>query len=177
MARPTGDKSNYAGLKKQYRANAKIAINKILLNKTCQIDLPGIGESTDIITARRIDTIKIIQTAALAGKVQELFISTFSVSETTIRALMALGLTPRIYISNHHGQIAETRHVLKELAVDYVTGDVHAKVVLLKTETEWYVVVGSGNFSANAKEEQFTIRNDRGLYTFYRGWFISKWQK
>jgi len=43
---------------------------------------------------------------------------------------------------------------------------VHAKVTLLKTNTAYYVIEGSGNWAANAQYEQYLFTHSKGLYDF-----------
>lgn len=43
----------------------------------------------------------------------------------------------------------------------------HSKILLAKTNKDHLCITGSGNFSENAYNEQYTICNDERIYTFY----------
>lgn len=45
---------------------------------------------------------------------------------------------------------------------------VHAKVALLETQEDYYVIEGSGNWSENAYYEQYLFANSKGLFDFRR---------
>ena len=46
----------------------------------------------------------------------------------------------------------------------------HAKVVLLTDDTNYYVVEGSANFTANPRIEQFVLTNHKELFNFHKEW-------
>jgi len=47
---------------------------------------------------------------------------------------------------------------------------VHTKVILMKTENNYYVLEGSGNISTNEKIEQYSLSNHEESYNFHKGW-------
>lgn len=55
--------------------------------------------------------------------------------------------------------------------IEVLFGWVHAKVALIKTEENHYVVEGSGNWSENAKYEQYLLGNNKGLFDFRKELF------
>jgi hypothetical protein len=46
----------------------------------------------------------------------------------------------------------------------------HAKIALIETESNHYVLTGSGNFSDNAITEIYELKNDKELFDFHVGW-------
>ena len=44
----------------------------------------------------------------------------------------------------------------------------HSKILLARTQDDQYIVItGSGNFAENARNEQYTLCNDKQIYDFY----------
>lgn len=50
---------------------------------------------------------------------------------------------------------------------EYVAVNNHSKIILMKTNKNYYVLETSSNLNDNPKIEQFTFENDRELYEFY----------
>ena len=51
--------------------------------------------------------------------------------------------------------------------VDLFFGWNHSKITLMKTAHSYFTVTGSGNFSENARHEQYTFADNANLYRFY----------
>lgn len=58
-----------------------------------------------------------------------------------------------------------------------ISGEHHAKILLLQNENHYITIESSANLCANPRSEQFTYTNDRDLFDFYRNWFDSLAQK
>lgn len=52
------------------------------------------------------------------------------------------------------------------------TYDNHSKLILMRTEKNFYVVETSSNLNENPKMEQFNFENDESLYEWYKQLFI-----
>lgn len=65
------------------------------------------------------------------------------------------------------------KKVCKENNWKYKCTNNHAKIILMKTSENYYVVETSGNFNENPKIEQFSFEENEDLYNFYKG-FISE---
>ena len=46
----------------------------------------------------------------------------------------------------------------------------HAKVILVKTTENYYILEGSMNLSVNARIEQLTFENSEKIYNFHKEW-------
>lgn len=46
----------------------------------------------------------------------------------------------------------------------------HSKVTLIENGTDYLVIEGSANFTANPRIEQFVITNSKELYLFHKSW-------
>lgn len=47
----------------------------------------------------------------------------------------------------------------------------HAKVAMLETKDDFFVIEGSGNWSENACYEQYVFANSKGLFNFRKELF------
>lgn len=121
----------------------------------------------------------------LVGKketIQELYASTYSVSRKVVDALLQLhdeGIIESITL-----MISDSLIKRNPATIDYINALVstranvnvifswvHAKVCILKTKTNNYVIEGSGNWAANALYEQYLFANSKKLYNFRKTLF------
>jgi hypothetical protein len=109
--------------------------------------------------------------------IKELHASTYSISRKVIEALIELhdtGLIERITLLVSDSMIKRNPVVIANLMamaesrpnVTVLYAWVHAKVCLLKTEADYFIIEGSGNWSENAHYEQYMFGNSKGLYDF-----------
>lgn len=107
--------------------------------------------------------------------IKELFASTYSISSKVIEALIELhdkGAIEQVTLLISDSMIKRNPKTIDNLmAMAKSRGNLkvfyawsHAKVCLMKTENEHYVVEGSGNWSENAHFEQYLFANSVGLY-------------
>jgi hypothetical protein len=109
--------------------------------------------------------------------IKELHASTYSISRKVIEALIEMhdkGQVERITLLVSDSMIKRNPIVISNLMamassrpnVTVLYAWVHAKVCLLQTHENFYVIEGSGNWSENAHYEQYTFANSKGLYDF-----------
>ncbi|MFP9114303.1 hypothetical protein ACLI1A_10180 [Flavobacterium sp. RHBU_3] len=109
--------------------------------------------------------------------IKQLHASTYSLSRKVIEALMELhdcGAIEQITLLVNDGMIARNPVTMDNLAsmaksrpnVHVQLAWVHAKVSLLQTHDNYYVIEGSGNWADNAQYEQYVFSNDKGAYDF-----------
>jgi hypothetical protein len=109
--------------------------------------------------------------------IKELHASTYSISRKVIEALIEMhdkGQIERITLLVSDSMIKRNPLTIDNLMsmassrpnVTVLYAWVHAKVCLLKTHDDFYVIEGSGNWSENAHYEQYTFANSKGLYDF-----------
>ena len=109
--------------------------------------------------------------------IKELHASTYSISRKVIEALIEMhdrGQIERITLLVSDSMIKRNPIVISNLMamassrpnVTVLYAWVHAKVCLLQTHENFYVIEGSGNWSENAHYEQYTFANSKGLYDF-----------
>lgn len=109
--------------------------------------------------------------------IKELHATTYSISRKVIEALIELhdsGQIERVTLLISDSMIKRNPIVIDNLMgmaqsrpnLTVLYAWVHAKVCLMQTHDNYYVVEGSGNWSENAHYEQYTFANSKGLYDF-----------
>lgn len=109
--------------------------------------------------------------------IKHLYASTYSVSRKVIDALIELhdkGQIECITLLISDSMIKRNPITVDNLMamaksrpnVNVLYAWVHAKVCLLQTHDNHYVIEGSGNWSENAHYEQYVFANSKGLYDF-----------
>lgn len=118
-----------------------------------------------------------IPLVAKSCPIKELCASTYSISRKVIEALIEMhdrGEIERITLLVSDSMIKRNPIVIENLMamaqsrpnVTVLYAWVHAKVCLLKTQEDYFVIEGSGNWSENAYYEQYVFANSKGLYDF-----------
>ena len=121
----------------------------------------------------------------LIGKnevITELYASTYSISRNVVDALIQLhdeGIISKITLMVSDSLIKRnpaTIDYIKALIsgrpnFEVVFSWVHAKVCIMQTANNYYVVEGSGNWAANALYEQYLFANSKGLFDFRKTLF------
>jgi len=121
----------------------------------------------------------------LIGKheaIKELYASTYSISRKVVDALIQLhdeGIIEKItlmisdsLIKRNPATIDYIKALISTRANFEVTFSwVHAKVCIMKTPNNFYIVEGSGNWASNAHYEQYLLANSKGLYNFRKTLF------
>lgn len=116
--------------------------------------------------------------------IKELYATTYSISKRVIEALIELhdsGMIEQITLLISDSMIKRNPSTIENLMAMAVSRPnltvqyawVHAKVCLLKTHSDYFVVEGSGNWSENAHYEQYVFANAKGLYDFRLQLFTS----
>lgn len=109
--------------------------------------------------------------------IKELYASTYSISRRVIEALIEMhdkGMIEQITLLISDSMIKRNPVTIDNLMAMQTSRPnlkvlyawTHAKVCLLKTHDEHFVIEGSGNWSENAHYEQYVLANSKGLYDF-----------
>lgn len=48
--------------------------------------------------------------------------------------------------------------------------DNHTKILLIRTDNNYFCIEGSGNLSINARIEQYSFSNNKQIYDFHYNW-------
>ena len=114
-----------------------------------------------------------------AGRVNHLYVATYSTNERIINAL--LRWREKGLIGSIHLHISETLKfrmpkIFERLMQLHQDGVIeltyswsHKKITCLDTEAGFFVVEGSGNYGENAMEEQYVFLKNKEVYEFRSG--------
>jgi len=118
-------------------------------------------------------------------QIDELILATFKISKKPLLLLCDLILSGQIKkthillcrwyktIMNGADNILEQK--TKEIDnLTYSVDQTHAKVSLIKAGGKYLVLIGSGNYSENAKIENYCLIDNEELYNFHKGWIYGK---
>lgn len=165
------------------RYKARNARQVKTLNELMGCRLPEPGETAHVITnGKHINAIAFIQAILQKEYAEHLDIVTYAIRKKTITMILdwfqgnELG-TARINISCHVRTLNPDCYAFMKAIVREVPElfslkvfHNHAKIACVKTEGNYYVLEGSGNFSENALVEQYQLTNSKELYDFHEGW-------
>ena len=112
------------------------------------------------------------------GEVKEIYFTTLSLNQHTFDSLDKIlpNITKHILVSSYflatdrenilHKMKKENR--LEKYDVGFFRN--HTKLVLIKTETDFYLFTGSANLRSSGTIEQFSIYNSEELFEFNKTW-------
>lgn len=114
--------------------------------------------------------------------IKELFACTYSISRRVIESLIEMhdnGLIESVTLLISDSMIKRNAKTIDNLMamaknrpnLNVLYAWTHAKVCLMRTHANHYVVEGSGNWSENAHYEQYLWANSKGLYQFRKELF------
>ncbi|WP_417200106.1 hypothetical protein [Bizionia sp.] len=117
-------------------------------------------------------------------RIKHLYACTYSISSKVVNALMELhdaGLIDQITLLISDSMIKRNPATIDNLcSVASTRGNVnvlfawtHAKVCILETNSDHYVIEGSGNWSENAHYEQYLFGNSKAVFEFRKELFTN----
>ena len=148
---------------------------KLMLHYINDKILPTKKETIDLLTLRRVNITIFITKVLENGNIDELYLSTYAMGRKAAEYIKYLNVPTKIVISDNYVTTCHGDDFIGQLELDCKRTFVHAKVTLIKQKNNYYIITGSGNFNTNARIEQYTIRNNKELYNFYREWMDSLW--
>lgn len=154
--------------------------NTQIISKVEQIGLPEKKQQLRFVTIKPFNTISIIEYIARKEKIIDSIFVIFAINKSAAKILIQLkneGFLSNyvIYVSSirnaGHRRKSEAVQLLQDAGFNIKFIYSHAKISILKTEkNNYYNIEGSGNFSFNARLEQYIIDNDKKLYQFSQEW-------
>ena len=144
--------------------------------------LPTKDEFIFLQSAASFNAFTFIPFIAKPFHIEHLYATTYSISRRVIDAIMELhdsGMIARVTLLISDSMIKRNPQTIDNLLamqstrgnVKVLFGWIHAKVALARTAEHHFVVEGSGNWSENAKYEQYTFAESRGLFEFRKELF------
>ena len=156
----------------------KVHCEKINSIKNLITRLPDIGEIFFLSTLNSFNAFTFVPFIIKnCGVIDELIITTYSINIRIIDALIkqidlgnirkvdlliSYSLKARLPKVYDHLSALETNR--KNVTVNYSWN--HSKVTLIRSQHNYYIVEGSGNFSENAQFEQYIFLNNETVYRF-----------
>ena len=144
--------------------------------------LPTKDEFIFLQSAASFNAFTFIPFIAKPFHIEHLYATTYSISRRVIEAIMELhdtGMIARVTLLISDSMIKRNPQTIDNLVamqstrgnVEVLFGWIHAKVALARTADNYFVVEGSGNWSENAKYEQYLFAESRGLFEFRKELF------
>lgn len=170
-------------LRKRFLSKHYHSINNI--KELCGTPRPG--EFFFIWSLKSFNAFSFIQYLVIEYKqVQELVITSYNIGKKVILALMHLvdvGAVQMLFIficdvsKTRFPDVYELINLeaakrSKNVIVAYRWN--HSKVALVKANDNYFVIEGSGNFSDNARHEQYIFCNDQELYNYRKNWILNE---
>jgi len=121
----------------------------------------------------------IVYTLKQTGRIDNLFIATYSTNDRIINAIVRWydkGLIGKIHL--HMSETIKFRmpKIYQRLQILEANGTItlsfawtHKKITCMSTPSGYFVVEGSGNYGENALEEQYTFLKSKDIYEFRTG--------
>lgn len=184
-----GVKSNNHNDKKAEQNSS--AFTSKFLNITCDIieklsedlvKLPEPGEIKFLQTIQAFNGFTFVELISRLGYIEELTASTYSISMKVVEALQELQRLGKIGKINllisdsmmkRNPKVSDSinawANINPQISVVYAWN--HSKVTILKTETGYYCIEGSGNWGENACYEQYVLVNDESVYNLRKKLF------
>lgn len=139
--------------------------------------LPEEGETFFLQSDKQYNAFTFIPWIIKHETVKHLYVTTYSINKRVIASLIELhtnGDIDAITLLVSDTMLSRNRLVSDLLAsianthpnITVLFAWVHAKVALVKTEYNHYVIEGSGNWSENAHYEQYIVCNEKNVFSF-----------
>lgn len=179
------NKNRKEKIKSQKRLMKYISRHFKLVKNIKQITtLPKKDESIHIVTQAAFNAWTFIPYISETEVIKNMYVSTYAISHTVIDAISVM-LTKSlietcsiIICSVNVKRMSEIiihldRETERHNKFTWKHCSCHAKVTLIETANNHYVIEGSGNFNDNAQIEQYMITNSRELFLFHKNWMDS----
>ena len=144
--------------------------------------LPKKNEQIRIVTHKNFSSIDFIIMISKIEKITELNLAIYRINLKSLFTLIELHkkikFKMNIVVSNFfraskrkevwHTELKYYAEKTKDVTSFHC--DTHAKISLVKTEKNYYVIEGSGNMSSNSRIEQYLFENSKETFDFHSKW-------
>lgn len=144
---------------------------------------PKKNEQYRIITEKQFNAYALILHLLESEIIDEMYLAIYRINQPTVNSIINLILSKRIkkatfVISNFFNQTKKPEVwaiKLREFCegnnrCNHIYTHNHAKVLIAKTKSGYYVFEGSGNMSDNARIEQYIYENNKQVFDFHKNW-------
>lgn len=183
---PTADRAGKSPTKRDYVAKEKY--DKIIAEKVrsfdqlSDIDLP-VGTQLRIISEKAFNAISMLALFTAKFEISEIVMAVYRMNKSSVDFISEIveneTIDCHILVSSFFKENKKYERWANDLAIlgkDSVRANVgfawsHAKILLCKTVCgRHFVFEGSGNFSDNARIEQYMLENNEAMYNFHKEW-------
>ncbi|OAV63901.1 hypothetical protein Barb6_03470 [Bacteroidales bacterium Barb6] len=152
-----------------------------LIDRVNEIGLPLYNEQIRLVTKKSFNALEFIKYILGFEKIIETYICVYSIdsnSGSIINHLAEKGILGNtvFLISNLKNPAYRQKYAIvrekfiKNSRIKLIFAASHAKLMLIKTERNHYVVEGSMNLSSNSRIEQCLFENNQTVYNFHKQW-------
>jgi len=157
----------------------KIYVEKTtdVIERIKEIKLPEQDQQLRLISNSSFNAISLIKYIAETEKVESMKLVIFAINQYAAQVLINLkesGLIQNVTLMisslrDDHKRTCKSVNMLNRHFDIYFVHS-HAKISIIQTKENYYNVEGSGNFSFNARIEQYVIDNSKQLFDFSNEW-------
>jgi hypothetical protein len=153
----------------------EISLNK--LNELTFLPIPN--QQIRIVTRKAINSFDFILSILHKVKIEKLIIAFYRIGKKVINELHELQKQDKIgkivFLINDSFPklVPDAWNLLKSFESSVWIVKVennHTKIILIKTDENYYVIEGSGNLSVNARIEQYLFENNKKSFLFHQNW-------
>lgn len=172
-------------IKTQLKRFEYIRHHYLLVKNIKQITAPPKkGETIHIVTQSQFNALTFIPYFLEKEIVENIILTTFSISiksiETIAEMIAQQLITGCFVLVSEFILNLKKKGIIQKLNIEegkssrfnWGYGANHSKIILIKTQSNWYVVEGSGNMTMNARIEQYVLTNSKELYNFHKEWIL-----
>ncbi len=145
------------------------------------MELPKENEIYHCITMNAFNAFTFIPFILEKEIIEKMIVSTYAISLVVIKSIEKFMKKEKIkecFILISDVIVKRKQYIINQLKVEASKNKkfhwnyckTHAKVTLIKTKDNYYVIEGSGNFNQNSQIEQYVIANNKKLYEFHKKW-------
>lgn len=157
-----------------------------LIDKITTGEPPAPGEALKFISLHGgVASLSFIAWVAKNEPILELSASTLRIGPKQYQYLNALAKSGKLksarFVTSSMQKEMDTKHgrnyarefktIADRNGWDMIVANNHSKIILMRTETEHYVLETSSNLNENPKIEQYSFENSKEVYDFYNHFF------
>lgn len=147
-------------------------------------DPPTQAESFRMLSAGGFSSIAFIRFVAEKETISDLYVSSLTIGKKHANNLDALHSSGKLMNAffvfcsifeqsntSKYNYFTDFSKICEKNGWKYAKAKNHSKIILMRTDKNWYIVETSSNMNENPKIEQFTFENDETLFKFYLEFF------
>lgn len=145
--------------------------------------LPRKEETIHIVTQSQFNALTFIPYFLERERIKQIFISTYSISKKNIDTILGMidkKLIGECLLLISDFIVNQKKDIVKKLELEasrcnnfkWQHAQNHSKIILIETDSDYYIIEGSGNMTMNARIEQYVFTCSKELYEFHRNWMM-----